>query len=507
MLLFAAGVLSASYTQAGESPETSSTPEEIGITSEPAVPSSEARAHVGGFFHSLLNVDTSHENRQKSDYGLRNGLFIKGDFDPDSRLHWTLSARASYQVFANEVGYFTNYYDFELFEAYADLALGRLDLKLGKQVARWGRADLSPTDNLNPPDFRDGIFAEKEFLKVPVPMARARYYLGDFNIEGVYIPFFQAARLARPGDDWFPVTPRRINDYLEKHPLDTLPPNARETFNIIKNGSLNVENNEFPPAYPKNGEGGLRVSGTRAGFDFSFSYLYTWQILYLPSFSPDFISYIRKTMANCGSQDPNCRNAEEILLNTDPNQLSMYPTLFYFSTYRTHILGADFSTDFHKFGIRAEAALWEKFSFLNEDYSITRKPLLEFSLGIDRVFKGKYYFNLQLLEGLILDWNEKTTNPFANNAPIDLYIAKKSMPSLVFVFRGMLGEESQYQPELRASYDLAFDDYLIDCLLNYSLTDSITLALGAAFLNGPQHSIFGYFSQNDSVYLNFRYSF
>lgn len=507
ILLLAAGVLFTNYTQAGESPETSSAQVETGTTSEPAVPTPESQAHVGGFFHSRLNLDTSHDNPQKSDYEFRNGLFLKGDFDPDDHLHWTFSARASYKVFADEVGYFTNYYDLELFEAYAGLTLGKLDLRLGKQVARWGRADISPTDNLNPPDLRDFIFTEKEFIKVPVPMARARYYLGDFNIEGVYLPFYQSARLPPAGDNWSLITPRFIHDYLQKHPPDTWPQTARDALADFQNGSLSIENNKFPQTLPKNGEGGFRVSGGGAGFDFSFSYLYTWQDLYLPAFSPDFILYIRNTMAACGTQDPNCRNAEEILLNTDPDKLLISPPLFYFSTHRTHILGADLSANFHGFGIRAETALWEKFSFLNEDYSITRKPFLQISLGADRLFAGRYYVNLQLLENLIWDWNQKTINPVVNGAPLDLYIAKESMPSLVFFSRASFGDEGQYQPELRASYNLAFHDYLVDFLLNYSLTDSMTLALGAAFLNGPQHSMFGYFSQNDSVYLNFRDSF
>ncbi|MDD5223940.1 MAG: hypothetical protein PHE84_08105 [bacterium] len=504
--MIAAGVFSPDYAQAGESPETSIVQMDSETPSEPAVPSPESRAHVGGFFHSRLNVDTSHDNPQKSDYGLRNGIFLKGDFDPGSRLRWTLSARASYKVFADEVGYFTNYYDLELFEAYAEITLGKLDLKLGKQVARWGRADISPTDNLNPPDLRDFIFTEKEFTKVPVPMARARYYLGDFNVEGVYVPFFQPVRLPPAGDNWSLINPRFVHDYLQKHPLDNMPQTIREAFADIQNGSLSIENNKFPQTLPKNGEGGFRVSGSGAGMDFSLSYLYTWQDLYLPAFSPDFILYIRNHMAACGPQDPDCRNAEEILLNTDPEMLVKTPPVFYFSTSRTHILGADVSTNVHGFGIRAETALWEKFSFLNEDYSITRKPFLEFSLGADRLFDGRYYVNFQILENLVLDWNRKTINP-VNGAPIGLYVAKESMPSLVFFLRGLFGDESQYQPELRASYNLAFHDYLIDVLLNYSLTDSMNLALGAAFLNGPQHSIFGYFSQNDCVYLNFRYSF
>ncbi|MCX5858418.1 MAG: hypothetical protein NT056_00740 [Proteobacteria bacterium] len=268
ILLIAAGALFANYAQAGESAETSS------------APSSESSAHVGGFFHSRLNVDTSHDNPQKSDYGLRNGVFLKGDFNPGSRLRWTISARASYKVFADEVGYFTNYYDLELFEAYTDITLGKLDLRLGKQVARWGRADISPTDNLNPPDLRDFIFTEKEFIKVPVPMARARYYLGDFNVEGVYLPFYQSVRLPPAGDNWSLINPRFIHDYLQKHPADTWPQTARDALADFQNGSLSIENNKFPQTFPKNGEGGFRVSGSGAGFDFSFSYLYTWQDLY-----------------------------------------------------------------------------------------------------------------------------------------------------------------------------------------------------------------------------------
>ena len=41
----------------------------------------------------------------------------------------------------------------ELREAYVDVRLGRLDLRLGRQIVAWGRADgVNPTDNLTGDD-------------------------------------------------------------------------------------------------------------------------------------------------------------------------------------------------------------------------------------------------------------------------------------------------------------------------------------------------------------------
>ena len=39
-------------------------------------------------------------------------------------------------------------------EAYLDLSHGPLDLRIGKQIIAWGRADrINPTDNLTPRDY------------------------------------------------------------------------------------------------------------------------------------------------------------------------------------------------------------------------------------------------------------------------------------------------------------------------------------------------------------------
>jgi hypothetical protein len=72
-----------------------------------------------------------------------------------------------------------------------------LDLKIGKQRIAWGTADkFNPTDNLNPDDFTDFLdFGEK----TPTLALKGSYYLGDYTITGVWLPFLEPVLLPRGG--------------------------------------------------------------------------------------------------------------------------------------------------------------------------------------------------------------------------------------------------------------------------------------------------------------------
>lgn len=69
----------------------------------------------------------------------------------------------------------------ELREAYVDVRLGRLDLRLGKQIIVWGRADrLNPTDNLTPRNFTL-LAPDDNDQRVGITGMKASYYLGGFS--------------------------------------------------------------------------------------------------------------------------------------------------------------------------------------------------------------------------------------------------------------------------------------------------------------------------------------
>lgn len=78
----------------------------------------------------------------------------------------------------------------ELREAYVDVRLGQLDLRLGKQIIVWGRADrLNPTDNLTPRNFTL-LVPDDNDQRVGITGMKASYYLGGFSLTGIWLPEF-----------------------------------------------------------------------------------------------------------------------------------------------------------------------------------------------------------------------------------------------------------------------------------------------------------------------------
>jgi len=99
-------------------------------------------------------------------------------------------ARLRYGLQGSEQRTFT-----ELREAYANAYVGPLDLRLGKQIIVWGRADaLNPTNNLMPIDIRVRSPIEDD-RRLGNFAARANLHLGPIRVEGVWIPLYIASEL------------------------------------------------------------------------------------------------------------------------------------------------------------------------------------------------------------------------------------------------------------------------------------------------------------------------
>jgi hypothetical protein len=86
----------------------------------------------------------------------------------------------------------------ELREAFVDLKLGRLDVRAGRQVIAWGRADgVNPTDNLSGQDLRLLVPDEAD-KRLGTTAVRASYYGGDVSLTGVWLPEFRGHEFALP---------------------------------------------------------------------------------------------------------------------------------------------------------------------------------------------------------------------------------------------------------------------------------------------------------------------
>ncbi|MBI3625093.1 MAG: hypothetical protein HY215_02930 [Candidatus Rokubacteria bacterium] len=80
--------------------------------------------------------------------------------------------------------------DGALREAYFDASLRDLDLRIGKQLIVWGRADrINPTDNLTPRDFTL-LVPEDDDQRLGAVAAKATYYVGGVALTGIWLPHF-----------------------------------------------------------------------------------------------------------------------------------------------------------------------------------------------------------------------------------------------------------------------------------------------------------------------------
>lgn len=79
-------------------------------------------------------------------------------------------------------------------EAYIDLFLPSLDIRIGKQAVVWGEAEGAfITDIVSPQDLRSFILADFREVRMGVAAVKADWYAGPFTIETVWLPRFVPA--------------------------------------------------------------------------------------------------------------------------------------------------------------------------------------------------------------------------------------------------------------------------------------------------------------------------
>jgi hypothetical protein len=181
----------------------------------------------------------------------------------------------------------------DLREAYVNLYAGPLDLRLGKQIVVWGRADaLNPTSNITPVDFRIHSPVEDD-RRVGNVGARAFLNFSPVRIEGVWMPLYSATEL--------PPLPLPERVFLGPE--------------------------RYPPPLLKNGLEAVRVHLELPAVELSASYLYGYAPL--PGLDIEAINLT-------GDEDANVVVSRK--------------------AYEQHVLGFDFATTLGEFGVRGEVA-------------------------------------------------------------------------------------------------------------------------------------------------------
>jgi hypothetical protein len=83
----------------------------------------------------------------------------------------------------------------DLREAYLEVGRGPVDVRVGKQLILWGRADrINPTDNLTPRDFTL-LVPDDDDQRLGVVAARATVFVGGLGLTGIWLPDFEPDRV------------------------------------------------------------------------------------------------------------------------------------------------------------------------------------------------------------------------------------------------------------------------------------------------------------------------
>ena len=86
----------------------------------------------------------------------------------------------------------------EMREAFMDLRIGRLDVRAGRQIIAWGRADgINPTNNLAGEDLTL-LTPDDEDRRRGSTAVRGSYYAGDVSLTAIWMPEFRPHRFPLP---------------------------------------------------------------------------------------------------------------------------------------------------------------------------------------------------------------------------------------------------------------------------------------------------------------------
>jgi len=349
----------------------------------------------------------------------------------------------------------------DLREAYVNTYLGPIDLRLGKQIIVWGRADiLNPTNNLTPNDLRIRSPIEDD-RRIGNVGARMFLRLSPVRLEGVWMPMYVPSELPQV------YLPEFVNFGTPVYPSNNLK-------NGIMAGRLHLE---------------------LASFEASVSYLHGYAPL--PGLTLTGLTF-----------DP-----------TTPSVLVSR------TAYKHQVVGIDFSTALGDIAaIRGEAAYRRPYDYQNRIYAphpdLQYALGADHTFGSVSVivqYLGRYVFDWEKQAGAAteLDPNVLKMTPAEGETyrasytdTINAQLAKTNQ--ILFTQTARV----QHLATLRIEWITAHDtlslsavgmvnvttkEWLASPKIGYRMSDSLTAYLGAEILTGPKDTLFGLVDQTLSA--------
>jgi hypothetical protein len=333
-------------------------------------------------------------------------------------------------------------------ETYIDIFSRKIDFRIGKQVILWGKADgFNPTGNLTPVDYSDILDTEDE--DIGILSANVKLYLGDWQMQGVFSPAFQAS-----------IFPNSNSRWQQEYPSSTV----HEGINVpaqFRWNEVDVPGNKFHDS-----QFAFKISKNLSNVDFSLSYY------------------------NGLNDIPDIYNEFESITNDTVNIAISQ------NYYRHQVFGVDFSCLLGKYVFKGEGALFMP------DKTNENKPYFQYVLGFDRTFSNvigdKDIF-------VIIQWIHELESKNVEYSGKDFnHLFQENIMSRIEM---ELSRDIKFS--LQAVYALKYEDFYIRPEFKYNISDGLNLSLSADILDGnkSKNGLFASYSDNDRIQIKLKYNF
>ncbi len=344
-------------------------------------------------------------------------------------------------------------YDFETFlrEAYVDLFFSNVEFRLGKQQVVWGKADgVFINDIVCPLDMSMFLLQDFDNIRMGLPMAKANLYLGNWMLEGLWIPKFEPWQFAEAGSDW---------EFTLSVPPDTV-------WDLIPN-VIHLNDEELPENSLENSEFGLKLSTFLLGADIS--------LLYLDGYA----------------DHPSIQVVDTTITGSPiPTQIDTYLSPTY---YRSPMYGLNFSRPVFTTVIRGELGYFGDRRFSNVNMQTVTSDYFSGMMGIDFTGPWGSSISFQAIHRQIMDYKSGMVDD-------------KTEQMATATISGSFLRETVIASVLGLA-DVNEDAGLGRLDISYAWSDALRISLGGFLLWGNEDTLFGQFDVNDNIYLKIKYSF
>ncbi|NPB09340.1 MAG: hypothetical protein GXO17_03210 [Thermodesulfobacteria bacterium] len=427
-----------------------------------------AAPQVEGTLFARGATDLYHENDYEDRSLDHEYLLLESRFYPSDRVSGRLGFKLDRLAFH---GHGRNREELTplLWETYLRFEGDKLELTLGNQIIRWGKADeISVLDNLSRQDLRELFTLRAPERRRPWPWLRARYFASSFTLEGVFT--------------LFPLTPRRHDFDSDWAVFDHLLRQI-ELSPFGQFFTLRLSKQKLVPSL-RNAEFGFRLETTQGNFDLAFSFLH--------AHNRSFYRYI-KSFPITGFSLKHPSDPIKDLLD-QWSSIQIVSDRIETRVPQDNIFGFSFETTYRGAGIRGEVAYHTSRVFLKEDLTSVRKPYLRGVIGFDYNFSHGLYVNFQFLTQRIINYSDK----IILDPKLDSYFFLRLSKSFLRDFLTL---------RVDSVYGITTRSYYLNPEIAYKWRDSTEIFLGLHLIDGPRGTFFDPFDANDQIYLGTRINF